>query len=131
MVFLGSSCRETAKNVIKKSQTLKKTQKGTYLPDLLAICQIYPRFIFFFLSRPLACASLPLGVRGLIALYSCPWAKKYNPGDQGCPLQFPASPRGPRGFSRAQANRALRVLRTSCRWPGGAKVGTNRAVGFL
>jgi hypothetical protein len=93
---LGSSCRETAKNAIKKnrwektkgkkfffsqlfrpkvfdidfpqkvfygvfevpllrnaqkrhkkSQKLKNKQKGTYLPDLLAICQIYPRFIFF------------------------------------------------------------------------------------
>jgi hypothetical protein len=102
MVFLGSSCRETAKNAIKKksmgkderkkgffsqlfrpkafyidfpqkfffgvfelpllrnarkrhkkiSKIKKKTQKGTYLPDLLAICQIYPRFIFFFLRRP-------------------------------------------------------------------------------
>ena len=31
-------------------------------------------------------------------------------------LQFPASPRGPRGFSCVQANRALRVLRTNCRW---------------
>jgi hypothetical protein len=41
-----------AKNAIKKLKKLKKKQKGTYLPDLLAICQIYPRFIFFFLRRP-------------------------------------------------------------------------------
>ena len=102
MVFLGSSCRETAKNAIKKNRWEKtkgkkvffsqlfrpkvfdidfrqkvfygvfelpllrnaqkrhkknkiknnKKQKGTYLPDLLAICQIHPRFIFFFLSAP-------------------------------------------------------------------------------
>jgi hypothetical protein len=102
MVFLGSSCRETAKNAIKKKslgkderkkgifsqlfrpkvfdidfpqkvfdgvfelpllrnaqkrhkKNLKKNrkkQKGTYLPDLLAICQIHPRFIFFSLSAP-------------------------------------------------------------------------------
>jgi hypothetical protein len=33
-------------------------------------------------------ASLPLGVRGLIALYSCPWAKKYNPGEAMRPTPF-------------------------------------------
>jgi hypothetical protein len=36
----------------------KKKQKGTYLPDLLAICQIYPRFIFFLSERPLAARSM-------------------------------------------------------------------------
>jgi hypothetical protein len=102
MVFFGSSCRETAKNAIKKirwektkgkkfffsqlfrpkvfgidfpqkvfygvfelpllrkaqkrqkktSKIKKKKQKGTYLPDLPAICQIYPRFISPPLSAP-------------------------------------------------------------------------------
>ena len=31
-------------------------------------------------------ASLPLGVRGLIPLYSCPWAKKYNPAKKNWKL---------------------------------------------
>jgi hypothetical protein len=100
MVFLGSSCRETAKNAIKnlmgkddrkkvffsqlfrpkvfdmdfpqkvfngvfelpwlrnaqkrhkkKSQKLK-TKEGTYLPHLVAICQIYVGFNFFFFGAP-------------------------------------------------------------------------------
>jgi hypothetical protein len=106
MVFLGSSCRETAKNAIKiismgkderkkknsqlfrpkvfdidfpqkvffgffelpllrnaqkrhKKISKKKNQKGTYLPDLLAICQIYdiPPFHFLFSSAPLGRSS--------------------------------------------------------------------------
>jgi hypothetical protein len=99
MVFLGSSCRETAKNAIKiismgkderifffpqlfrpkvfeidspqkvfygvfelpllrnaqkRHKKIKKIKKKPerYPPDLLAICQIYPRFIFFFFGAP-------------------------------------------------------------------------------
>jgi hypothetical protein len=40
---------------------------------------MYVTFVIFFFAAPLA--SLPLGVRGLIPLYSCPWAKKCNPAD--------------------------------------------------
>jgi hypothetical protein len=98
MVFLGSSCRETAKNAIKKidgkrrqeksflkkgfdmdfpekafdgvfelpllrnaqkrhkrkSQKKLKKRKGTYLPHLVAICQIYVAFNFLFLDAPCA-----------------------------------------------------------------------------
>jgi hypothetical protein len=106
VVFLGSSCRETAKNAVKKkskgkddrkkvffpqlfrtevfdmdfppkvfngvfelpllrnahkrhtkkSHTKKEKKKGTYLPHLVAICQIYVAFNFYFVRRPLSAA---------------------------------------------------------------------------
>jgi hypothetical protein len=49
MVFLGSSCIETAKNAIKKIDG----GKSNYLPHLVAICQIYVAFKNSFLWRPL------------------------------------------------------------------------------
>jgi hypothetical protein len=138
MVFLGSSCRETAKNAIKKKsmgkdemkkvffpqlfrpkafdmdfpqkvfygvfelpllrsaqkrhkQNLKnktKKQKGTYLPDLLAICQIYPRFIFFFLSAPCA------GRQDFIRIPSAGSSQK-RAGSRGCTGEVYPNPAPP------------------------------------
>jgi hypothetical protein len=87
VVFLGSSCRETAKNAIKKKSKGKDDRKKVFfsqlfrpkafdmdfpqkvfcgvfelpllrnaqkhLPHLVAICQIYVAFNFYFLRRPL------------------------------------------------------------------------------
>jgi hypothetical protein len=44
VVFLNSPCLETHKNAIK--------EKNTYLPRLMAICQIYVVFSLFFFSAP-------------------------------------------------------------------------------
>jgi hypothetical protein len=53
MVFFELPLLRNAQKRHKKINKInKKKQKGTYLPDLLAICQIYPRFIFFSLNAP-------------------------------------------------------------------------------
>jgi hypothetical protein len=55
VVFELPLLRNAQKRHKQISKIKKKTERYlscTYLPDLLAICQIYPRFIFFPLRRP-------------------------------------------------------------------------------
>jgi hypothetical protein len=61
--IIYSSCRETAKNAIKKKSEIcfKKEEKGTYLPHLVTICQIHVAFIFLLLWRPLERVSVTTG----------------------------------------------------------------------